>query len=353
MPTVTVAALAGGTRATPRREVQKGAAVREVLSTESVRESDRIEYWHDVVCSVFWPLSVRMARESHYRASVTRDVCGTLELSTVTAEGQFVRRTAAQAGAGPADRVVLGLQLAGRGVVIQDGRECRLDRGEATLFDPARPYSMAFAEHFSLTLFGLPRSLVRSVPVDSRQLTARPLRPSTAVSSGALSYLSCLGSISTTSGLDDAALANGAAGIAMTLVRDALGTPATRPGEDGAEDCYRRATAFIDLHLQDPALTPALVAAACHVSLRQLYRVFDTRGEAVAESIRRRRLERARSLLETLPADTPVGWIGPRCGFSSPEQFSRAFREAHGLPPATWRATTGAAAVLETNSVAQ
>ncbi len=310
--------------------------MRQILSTDSVSEGERLDYWHHVVSNVFWPLRVGMSRASHYRASVTRDMCGALEVSTVTAQSQFVRRTPSQAAASPNTHACLGLQVSGPGVLNQDGRECSMNPGEAALFDPSRPYSMSFSGDFSLAVFSLPRTLVAQVCGDTERMTARLLRPGSAVAATALSYLSCIAAISTQSGLTDVALSNGTLGIAATLLRDAIGEP-TMPARP--EQVYQRAVAFIDLNLHEPALSPADVATACHVSLRQLYRVFDTEGQAVAEAIKQQRLARARVLLETLSPDTPVSWIGTQVGFGSAEQFTRAFRDAHGLPPTTWRAS--------------
>ncbi|PID97189.1 MAG: hypothetical protein CSA84_00135 [Actinomycetales bacterium] len=309
--------------------------MREVLSTDSVGERERLEYWHEVVRTVFWPLSVTIDGTSGYQASVSRDLCGALELSTVQAQPHTVRRTREQAAASPTSTVSLGLQVGGPGTLRQDGRDCRLEPGQAALFDPARPYTMVFRAPFSLAVFSLPRELVQSVCTNARTVTARVLAPDTDVSQAALSYLSCVATVSAQSGLTDVALSNGALNIATALLRDAFGSHDDAPHDE----THQQAQAFIEFNLTDPSLTPARVAAACHVSLRQLYRAFDAAGQSVAGTIRQRRLDRARDLLSILPRNTPVAWVGARVGFGSAQQFTRVFREMHGLPPATWRAT--------------
>jgi AraC-like DNA-binding protein len=100
----------------------------------------------------------------------------------------------------------------------------------------------------------------------------------------------------------------------------------------------RRIRAFIDSHLGDPELTPAAVAAAHHISLRYLHKLFEPEGHGVAGLIRQRRLERCRQdLLDPAQVDRPVAGIAARWGFSSAAHFSRVFREAYGLPPAAFR----------------
>lgn len=156
--------------------------------------------------------------------------------------------------------------------------------------------------------------------------------PRPTVVASALAYFSCLAATFDSDGMIADSFSGGALAIADTLAAELL-----QPSGASPEPLLDKAIGYIDLHLSDPALSPQDVANACHVSLRQLYRVFEPGGRTVAELIRRRRLDRAESLLRSLPPHTPVQWIGGRVGFGSVEQFTRAFRRAYGAPPATWR----------------
>ncbi|GLW07116.1 hypothetical protein Misp01_22460 [Microtetraspora sp. NBRC 13810] len=55
-----------------------------------------------------------------------------------------------------------------------------------------------------------------------------------------------------------------------------------------------RIQSFIDAHLADPALSTERIAAAHHISVRHLQRLFQTRGTTVSGWIRRRRLDECR-----------------------------------------------------------
>jgi AraC-like DNA-binding protein/mannose-6-phosphate isomerase-like protein (cupin superfamily) len=61
-------------------------------------------------------------------------------------------------------------------------------------------------------------------------------------------------------------------------------------------------------------------------------------GRALGSWIADMRMARARAALEL--TDLPVADIGVSCGYDDPAYFSRAFRRAHGVPPATWRIGT-------------
>ena len=125
---------------------------------------------------------------------------------------------------------------------------------------------------------------------------------------------------------------DGAVSMQDATIQDA----ATHDMRRGA--LVRRIRAFIDSHLGDPELTPAAVAAAHHISLRYLHKLFEPERHGVAGLIRQQRLERCRhDLLDPAQVDRPVAGIAARWGFSSAAHFSRVFREAYGLPPAAFR----------------
>jgi AraC-like DNA-binding protein len=74
------------------------------------------------------------------------------------------------------------------------------------------------------------------------------------------------------------------------------------------------------------------------MSLRSLHQLFHDEGLTVAGWIRSRRLEGCRRDLADPSLDArPVAAVAARWGFSSAAEFSRAFRAAHGMPPAEYR----------------
>jgi AraC-like DNA-binding protein len=95
---------------------------------------------------------------------------------------------------------------------------------------------------------------------------------------------------------------------------------------------------FIEDRLPDPELTPREIAAAQHISLRYLHKLFETQDRTVASWIRHRRLERVRRDLEDpVSHERPVSAIGVRWGFPDPASFNRVFRSKYGVPPGEYR----------------
>jgi AraC-like DNA-binding protein len=96
--------------------------------------------------------------------------------------------------------------------------------------------------------------------------------------------------------------------------------------------------AFIRANLGDPDLTPGAIAAAHHISLRYLNKLFQAEGRTVAGWIRERRLERCRrDLAEPRLDDRTIKAIAARWGFTNSAHFSQAFRSAYGLSPREFR----------------
>ena len=114
-------------------------------------------------------------------------------------------------------------------------------------------------------------------------------------------------------------------------------------GRSVQPDTYQRTLllrvhAFIERRLGDPRLSPGTVAAAHHISVRYLYKLFEQEPTGVAGWIRQRRLERCRrDLLDPALRSRPVSAIAARWGMLNAAHFSRSFRAAYGVPPVEYR----------------
>jgi AraC-like DNA-binding protein len=123
--------------------------------------------------------------------------------------------------------------------------------------------------------------------------------------------------------------------LAYALDSDRMVPPETRHGA-----LLTSIHDFIQRHLGDPELSPAAIAAAHHISLRLLHKLFSEQGETVAGWIRARRLEATRrDLADPAQAARPVAEMAARRGFRSAASFNRTFRDAYGLSPHQYRLT--------------
>ncbi|MFD5323503.1 helix-turn-helix domain-containing protein [Streptomyces sp. NPDC127092] len=128
--------------------------------------------------------------------------------------------------------------------------------------------------------------------------------------------------------------------LVSAFFADALNAEAALPPETRHEVLVARIRTFIQQHLPDPGLTPGTVAAAHHISLGHLHRVFGERfpDETVAAWIRSQRLERIRAELADVSLRTlPIHVLAGRWGMPRASQFTRAFRAAYGISPREYR----------------
>ncbi|MEU9865454.1 AraC family transcriptional regulator [Streptomyces sp. NPDC047971] len=108
------------------------------------------------------------------------------------------------------------------------------------------------------------------------------------------------------------------------------------PAETNRRALAERVRAFVRQHLHDPEMKPATIAAAHHISLSHLHRVFTEQsgGETLSAWIRARRLEQAHhDLADPALRSTPIHTVAVRWGFPRAGDFTRAFRCAYGLSP--------------------
>ena len=109
---------------------------------------------------------------------------------------------------------------------------------------------------------------------------------------------------------------------------------------DGKAGLLLRIRRYIEHRLGDPALDVTEIAAAHHLSLRALQRLFESHGQTVTGWIRDRRIAHCREdLADIWLVDQPVSTIAAKWGLVDPAHFSRLFKSTYGLPPRDFRAS--------------
>ncbi len=97
-----------------------------------------------------------------------------------------------------------------------------------------------------------------------------------------------------------------------------------------------RVIAWLVDHLDETLDLSRLADVAC-MSPYHFHRIYHAiQGETANETVRRLRLHRA--AVELITGELPVSRIARRAGYGSHEAFTRAFKAAHGVPPARYRA---------------
>lgn len=241
-------------------------------------------------------------------------------------------------------RVLISLQ--GYTAVSQDDRDGVLGPGDIGLYDTSRPHhGWRDADgQARLLMMTLPRLLVPVHPHSVKKLTGVRMPGTEGVAAVVRKMVSELADGAAACAPADAARLGGVtADLVGVLLAHCLDESGSAAADAAQRTLMVRVQAFIDQRLADPRLTPGQVAAAHHIGVRTLHRLFAEHGLTVAGWIRQRRLDRCRrELADPRFAGQYIDTIARRWAFADGAHFSRAFKSAYGLSPAQWRASASA-----------
>jgi AraC-like DNA-binding protein len=298
---------------------------------------DRVE----AIRHAIWELVVRVEIEQPPPSAVAARCrlrsWGAMTQCSVQANAQTIRRTPRLARDELEPSLFLGLQVSGTSMVIQDGREAVLRPGDLAFYDTTRPYTLLNDGGIDQHYFRIPRSALALPAGAIDRATATTLSVSQPLVDIASAYFTRLARQPNLSAEVRTAIAVPSIELVRALIASRSGS-ARLIRETLSVTLVDRALEFARLHLADPSLTPARIAAAQHVSVRQLYATMAAAEISLAGWIRSQRLEACRVELAR-PAGRllTVAAIAARWGFVDPTHFSRAFRSEFGLSPREWR----------------
>ena len=314
-----------------------------LIRTDQIPAADRLDFVTEMTATTWVPMECR-SELGDYRGEFRASGLGAMQVVVMDIMPITVRRTPKLISQADPDMLKMVLVCGGNSCVVsQDGRQAPLSAAEFAIYDTRRPYEVACGtggdQPTQMMTFMFPPSLLPLSRNRLRRLAAVPFQASAGLGDLTSQFLLQLArtvdhySPAEAARLSTAALEVLATRLARELDLHNWGTPEAR-----RHALFTTVQAFIQRHLGDPRLSPGMIAAAHHISLRSLHQLFHDEGLTVAGWIRRRRLERCRhDLSDPALASRPVAAIAARWGFSSAGDFSRTFRAVHGLPPAEYR----------------
>jgi AraC-like DNA-binding protein len=309
-----------------------------MFRADGLPPESHLDYWREVLGNVFMPIDLRGEFRPELPAEMRTAELGPIRLNqSVTGTPFRTRRTSRLIRNSTPDVCLVGLLVDGELRLEQDDRQAVLRPGDLSFVDPARPSKRTFTAMRTITV---------SIPKAMIPLRDRELAELTGVRIPGDAGAAALASVLTRQLATrvDQVSAPEAARLGAALVDTLAIALAARLDRKSAVPAARERTllhriyAYVEQHLADPELSPRSIAAAHHISLRYLHKLFEAEAVTVGDWVRRRRLERCRQdLLDPVLRDRPVAAIAGRWGLLNAAHFNRTFRVTYGLPPAEFR----------------
>jgi AraC family transcriptional regulator, positive regulator of tynA and feaB len=307
-----------------------------VFSTALVPVADRLDAWLCHAKPICGDCRFHVPKRFPFFGSIERRSVGNAALTCFTSTPvSFIKFPVVLANSQDRDYIVI-TQLHGTRQYCQSGAIACLSPGDTTLIDAGQPWSSDCAGSCRRLYLRLPRPFIQ----DHFECASVPLLPRILGKGGLGATLFRLAT-SLYEQAESLSLEEG--NVAIEAYLKILAGCLTRPEMSSTKlhDCAQlrpRLEHYIETHLEDRDLTPAVIAVSAGISVRHLHRIFAAKGWTVAEWIRERRLERCRSDLQNpRRSASNITEIALRWGFSDSAHFSHCFRKEFGVSPRRFR----------------
>lgn len=296
--------------------------------------ADAYDRYESFVSQSFCKLSYRIARESDFAIHAqVQSADGFMigRFTTRAGRGELIRTRAAINQDGQ-DRFAVYLPLRGGQEVQQLSHTVRCAPGSILFVNMAEPFVQRKFGDNDTVYFFMPRAfveqrLVRDSAWCGRSLAAESGLPRL-VSESIAAFQRDAGEMSDLDFASAAHLLGELVLLSLCGARDAESDLSPVRARNLA-----RAKRVVRSRLSDSDLRIGDIARECGISIRYLHELFRGEGISVSEYLKRQRLQRARSLLESHGDSVSVTQVGLCCGFANASQFSTAFRLAFDLSP--------------------
>lgn len=314
--------------------------IKTLCDSGDLAPADRLAYFDE--CQVRSEQPMRVISEPvGFRATVRALDLAAVNVVELTCSDADLRRTPKLVRQTDPELYAIVVPLRGSVALAQGERTAELGAGEMGLYTSSDPLHVRLTgEPGSATTLlraHLPRTLLPLPPRKVDRLAGTRVSGRSGVGAMFAGFLTRLAADAAAYTQADVSRMGT---VAVDLLTAALAhhLDAEPPATARAAVLLPRITGYIQRRLGDPGLSPATIAAAHHISVSYLHRLFQAHDMSPAAWIRRQRIARARrDLADPALHDVPVHRIATRWGFTDHATFTRAFHAANGIPPRDYR----------------
>ncbi|MFI2644227.1 helix-turn-helix domain-containing protein [Streptomyces sp. NPDC018610] len=332
-----------GTTAWTRRKGMS-TMLKDVFDSQDLPAADRVDAWRDITASALIPNEFSIDRSLEFQASLRAADMSGVQVTALTYASMRSRRTLRLIRQSDPEMYAVGLILRGRQIIARNRREAALEAGDLVVYSTSHPYRADVDVRrgtAASVVVQIPRVMV---PLPSNRVERMMAARVPGQEGVGLLLAGFLTNLAADTGPYRLADGQRLSGVLTDLITAWLAhhidADDRTPVETRQYVQFLEIQNFIRQHLGDAQLSPVTVAAAHHISLRTLHRLFHqhAHGITVASYIRHQRLARTRrDLADPRLATRPAHAIAARWGFHRPADFTRAFRGRYGVTPSDYR----------------
>ncbi|WP_392667149.1 helix-turn-helix domain-containing protein [Streptomyces sp. LN785] len=316
--------------------------MRTLFDRDDLPPLDRLAALNELFVTSEHPMGILGREAEAFRASVRTVDLAAVNVVELKVSSSHVLRTPRMIRQADPELICVAMASTGKLVMSQAGREAVLEATDIALYDSSRPFGLqlgAGGEAATMLRAHIPKALLGQPDDRIERLLARPLSGQAGFAGMLVHFLRSLTTGSAAYRPDDLSrLARIAGDLLMAFVAHHLDAETALSEESRKRTLLLSIEAFVQQHLHDPDLSPRVIAAAHHLSLGYLHRLFSARDTTVAAWIRRLRLEGARrDLRDPESREVTVHRIAVRWGFKDHSTFTRTFHAAYGMSPRDYR----------------
>jgi AraC-like DNA-binding protein len=314
------------------------------VSTEGFPARERLSAWQDFMSGMLAPMELRSDDPATFTASARVWPVGAGAVARVASGSMELRRTARMIRQYDPEVYQVTLAHRGSGGVEQGRRQATLGANELVIWDSSRPlhgWSVSGQRPALGAVIVLPRAALPLPASQVRRLAATRLPGDTVTGRLLIQFMTTLtASIDGATDAESTRLGRVLADLLAAYIAGLLDAREALPPETREAALLLSIDDFLTRRLRDPGLSPAAIAAAHHISVRYLHKLYAGRagGPSVAATVRLRRLEGChRELADPFGTHRAVHQIAAGWGFRSESHFSRLFKATYGVSPSALR----------------
>ena len=308
-------------------------------TTGAVRESERFDYWREVVCETFVELDPRPLHQRRFFGEVEASRVGDFGIARISASAQKVVRSSREISRASSPCYFLNIQLQGSSLTAQGGRESVLVPGDMVLLDATRPFEMTFNGQFSQMSLTISDDVIGQLSAPAQDDLAglfinRNLPEARLLKGyGSLMRDQAHAEDDLFAGL----MSQQMAGIFHQVINRHRGLT-LKPADHWNQKLLTTIKAGVRRDLGNVAHTPARTADKVGVSVRLLHQAFARNGETFGRWLLAERLEAARGVLaDSHNAHQSIAEVAYALGFADQSHFGRAFKTRFRQTPKQFR----------------